>query len=402
MSRCGGGRHELTINRAARRAYLDGGNTGHLHPAGAASILKDARRGASVSSESLSSIEADDTHQEGFNLLIDDVYMFEESMNECYLFEYYFEDIESACRVFCDSHRLLSRHLIPGRDAAERWSAPALYAARTARSRSFGIFQRKDRMSMADAVWSIWADAASLTLSERLALLAMSESVAGLEIMRDMIQQFDEWAEEDGILDSPNLVSKFRREQADWERDKLGYAKARLSRASDLHAQALTEIEKDKTSQVKTDLQSEQRAREIEAPLVKLGKKMSDGRSQGGTSRKGKTASVIVDAIKQLCEKMKSYSPERVFEEIKKDCEDDEDYYGTSCSELMNDLREAASDPVKVRFQEVPEDFSDRESTIGYRNCHDGCQDNITVGALRNIISKVKPAELKKPKGKIK
>lgn len=353
-----------------------------------------------MSSGSLSNIDEHDIRQESFNLLTDDVYMFEESMEECCLFEYYFEDVESACRVFCDSHRLLSRHLIPSRDAADCWSAPALYAAMTARSRSFGIFQRKDRMSIADAVFSIWADAASLTIGERLALLAMSESVSGLEIMRDMMQLFDEWVEEDGIRDSPDLVSKFRREQSDWERDKLGYAKTRLSRASDLYAQALTEIQKDMTSQVKTDLQSEQRAREIEAPLVKLGKQMKEGAAKGGASKKGKTTSVIVDAIKQLCEKMNSYDPEKIFEEIEKDCEDDEDGYGTSCSEPMNDLREAASNPVKVRFQEIPEDLSDRESTISYRNVHDGCESKIKVGYFKNIISQAKPAELKKARRK--
>ena len=38
--------HELKINRAARRAYLDGGNTGHLHPAGAAPFIEGRMKDA--------------------------------------------------------------------------------------------------------------------------------------------------------------------------------------------------------------------------------------------------------------------------------------------------------------------------------------------------------------------
>ena len=46
--RCGGGRPELKIYRAARRAYPDGGNAGHLHPAGAAPFIEGRTKGANV------------------------------------------------------------------------------------------------------------------------------------------------------------------------------------------------------------------------------------------------------------------------------------------------------------------------------------------------------------------
>lgn len=335
----------------------------------------------------------------GFDLLQDDLYVFLDEMEESPLFKDYLEVAENADSVFHEARQLLSRHQeegMSGNHYGFKWSTPAVAAASTARLRSYAIFQREGRMGMAESAQCFWHEAMALTSGERLAMLAMSEVVAGLEIMRDGMRQFDDWTAEDGGHGDPDLTLKLRDEQSEWERDTFGYARSRFARADSLLQQGKTENERDRASALRAALIGEREARDREAPLVELGAKMNAGRSKGGASRKGEVLSVVAHAIRRLCEKKSSYEPKDILDEIRRDCvDDDEGVVGTSLSEHMNDLRECDADRVRVRFQEVSGDVSGRQGVIRFRNLDKCTEGEIKMAAFRNIISKAKPAELK-------
>ncbi|SIQ11352.1 hypothetical protein SAMN05421829_102336 [Aromatoleum tolulyticum] len=78
-----------------------------------------------------------------------------------------------------------------------------------------------------------------------------------------------------------------------------------------------------------------------------MGGAVATGQKKGGSSRKGKL-SPLNHAIERICEKLGTRDYAQVLDEIRLDT--------TEGSDLLDDLRAARENPVRVRFQEIEGD----------------------------------------------
>lgn len=93
----------------------------------------------------------------------------------------------------------------------------------------------------------------------------------------------------------------------------------------------------------------------------------------GGLSRKGKL-SPINHAIKRLAQKLQTREPALILAEIERDCAGE--------SDVLEDLRAAADDPVQVEFQEVTGE------RVNYRRTDTGEERTVKPKTIQNCLSK--------------
>lgn len=136
---------------------------------------------------------------------------------------------------------------------------------------------------------------------------------------------------------------------------------------------------------VQCDLESDRLMVQLSDQDSRLNKWEVEGRIRGGESRKGKL-SPFNHAITRLAQALRSVDRQRILEELRADAAGDRD---ESESELLNDLRAARSDPVLIRFDDVPTDLKDRKAKIGFRNVMTRKEGSKSVSHLLNLLPKI-------------
>lgn len=323
-----------------------------------------------------------------FNPLLDNLAPFMTQAEECWLRSDYWRHLERANRIFDAAVRML-------RDSLESSDKPLLLlrmqrAARSINGVRRSIFQYEDRFpSVLHSARRFWPECKAIGDSEVLALMAADQAHAATDILLQLMQSFEREAAEKGIARSDNRrISKLRAEMSERERQESWYGFDKLRRADELlHLSQLAELATD-SELARSRFEEREREfmrREAEAkPMAETGKKFVEGRKKGGAARAGKTYSPIKLAVRSLCAALATYDPEKVFCEVRRDCEDDG--YGGSCSEVMDELRGATEAPVLLRFQQVPDNLSNPKANICYVITRTGEEKKVTVGKFRNDV----------------
>lgn len=178
-----------------------------------------------------------------FDLLWDDLFGLIDAAGECRLWSDYQDDIEAACSVFDQAREILGplqRVTLSTRDELQ-WTAIASRAARSLSCHRSPIFQYADRYgSVLDSARAFWPElkprkpwkSKELADHEVYALLAADEAHQAVESFLELLQRFDQWADEDDVSDDNEEA--FRDEVARWEREEFRYAIRRLAQAKDL------------------------------------------------------------------------------------------------------------------------------------------------------------------------
>ena len=317
-----------------------------------------------------------------FNLLFDDLHQLLNEADGCRLWLDYQERLKEADSTFNAAMGILSKHrrVVSSWSDEPMWTAGMQRAARSINGVRRSVFQYADQFpSVLQSARKFWPECNDIGDSDVLAMLAADQAHAAASILVKLIKDVEERAVDEGISRRDDRrFSMLLVEMSENVRKGDWYGFGKLRRARELLRLAqLAEQER------------EFMRREAEAkPLVKDGRAFSEGRSKGGASRKGGTFSLFKLAVKDLCAALATYDTEKVFCEMRLDCEDDED--GGSRSETMNDLRGKAKYPVLLRFQSVPDDLSDRKAKIFFVRTDTGEEASVTVGTFRNAVTKAK------------
>jgi hypothetical protein len=199
------------------------------------------QQGCDLQGGSLVIIQRKNHHR--FDLLRDDLSGLMQAAEGHRLWSDYQDDLESACSVFEKAREILAplqRVNLSTRDEPQ-WCAMAIQAACSVSHRRKTIFQHADRYgSVLASARHFWEEikpckqwkSKELADYEVYALLAADEAHRAVKSVLELLQRFDQWADEGGVSDDKEEA--FRDEVAGWERGEARYAQRRLSQAKDL------------------------------------------------------------------------------------------------------------------------------------------------------------------------